>query len=546
MKNNQKIYLFVIFFILLLIYWGCNELVVDNSLSPPTIGKPIYNCSEIISYSGADRDAKIRVYVNGTEVMEINTWMGWGSIKLPSPLSSGDIVSATQIIDNRISVQTREPVTVENVPPDKMIGGEKLITPQIVSPLYECQKCIMVENVVQGATVRLGENSVEIKDGTSPYSIIRFGMPELKFDDGYEAWQEICLKLGGYTSDHSAKEKVKKKPESLLTPKIHEPIVAGNDACQVNDLFFGAAVKIFAVNASGETQVGGGTALSSATIYHINPPFDLNYSYYAKQYLCELESDPSDKIPLEKEVPAPIIKEPICNEDIYITICNTVVLSTIKVFVNGTQVAQAAGNGGCVRIAVGDATVFSTGQKIESQQFVFGASSPMSTQVIVKPDGAPPYEPAYWNDPGIVRCNNCYNYGCNIRTDNYAQPGYAHNVSHTKTCPTVILAAIADGLAKTNIDKRCEKCTHIVALVIAPNEDYHWYRLDDNGRWSHKMAIYPASDQDGAGNLITNPETANRKVYNGPDIVRDYNIFCGYFCVDKNNVVIAGSYTCNN
>ena len=246
-----------------------------------------------------------------------------------------------------------------------------------------------------------------------------------------------------------------------------------------------------------------------------------------------------------KDVRAPIIQEPICNEDIYVTICNTVVLSTIKVYVNGTQVAQTAGNGGCVKMVVGDATVFSTGQKVESQQFVFGASSLMSAQVTVKPDGAPPYEPTYWNNPSFVRCNNCYNYGCNIRTDNYAQPGSAHGLSHTKTCPTVTLAAIADGLAETNIDKRCKKCTHIVALVIAPNEDYHWYRLDDTGRWSHKMGPWPASDRDGSGNQINNPETADRRVFNGPDFIRDYSIFCGYFCVDKDNVVITGSRTCD-
>ena len=545
MKTNPRIYLFLLIFIVPLIYTGCNGLVVDNSLSPPTIGKPIYNCSDIISYGGADRDATIRVYVNGTQVKDINTWMGWGTIKLPSQLSTGDVVSAAQIIGNHISVKTREPVTVKNVPPDKLIGGEKLITPKIATPLYECQKSILVENVVQGATVRLGENGVEIKDASSPYSFIRFGMPELKYDDEYDAWQEICQKHGGYPSDHSAKEKVQKKPESLPTPEIYEPIVAGNDACRVDKLFFGATVKIFAVDASGETQVGGGTALSSATIYYINPPFDLNYTYYAKQSLCELESDPSDKVPPVKDVPAPVIPEPICNEDFYVTICNTVVLSTVKVFVNGTQLAQAAGNGGCVQIAIGDATIFSTGQKVEAQQYVFGVASPMSAQLIVKPDGAPPYEPAYWDDPSIVGCNNCYNYGCNIRTDNFAQPGFAHNVNHSLTCPTVTLAAVADGLTETNIDKQCKNCTHIVALVIAPNEDYHWYRLDDNGRWSHKMDGFPVSNLDGSDNLINNPETADRRAFNGPDFMRDYSIFCGYFCVDKNNVVIAGPLTCN-
>ncbi len=37
---------------------------------------------------------------------------------------------------------------------------------------------------------------------------------------------------------------------------------------------------------------------------------------------------------------------------------------------------------------------------------------------------APLYEPGWWNDNGQKqRNNNCYNYGCNYRTDTFAQPG---------------------------------------------------------------------------------------------------------------------------
>ena len=545
MKEQSALHPRSIFLFILLFCFSCNGLTVDNSLSPPTIGKPIYNCSEIIFFGGADRDAKIRVYVNGNKVKEVSTWMGWGSVRLPNPLSAGDVVSAAQIIDHRISVRTREAVTVEIIPADKLINGEKLQTPIIKAPLYECQKCIIVENILHGATVRLAENGIEIKDNITPHNIIRFGMPELKVDDEYEAWQEMCMKSRGYTSDHSPREKVRTKPESLPTPEIHEPIVAGNDACRVDNLFLGARVIIFAVDGSGETQVGGGTALGSATIYHIDPPFDLDCTYYAQQYLCDLGSDPSEKTTPEKEPPAPVIHEPICDGSFMVTICNTAVMSTIKVYVNSSQVAQAAGNGECVRLAIGDAFTFGTGQKVEAKQYISGSASPVSNTVIVKQDGAPPYNPSYWNDPDIVKCNNCYNYGCNIRTDTYAQPGYAHNVSHSTTCPTVSTAALADGLESSHVEKRCRDCSHIVALVIAPGEDYHWYRQDDNGLWSHKMASWPAGNLDGSDNIITNPESADRRVFNGQDFIRDYSIFCGYFCVNKDNVIIDGSGSCD-
>jgi hypothetical protein len=75
-----------------------------------------------------------------------------------------------------------------------------------------------------------------------------------------------------------------------------------------------------------------------------------------------------------------------------------------------------------------------------------------------------------------------------------------------------------------------------VALsVVTPNTgrywDFHWYRQDDNGRWSHKIGTSPARDTDASGVQITNPETANRAMYTE---------FCGYFCVDKNEVEISG------
>jgi hypothetical protein len=76
---------------------------------------------------------------------------------------------------------------------------------------------------------------------------------------------------------------------------------------------------------------------------------------------------------------------------------------------------------------------------------------------------------------------------------------------------------------------QCIGCTHIVALVVSPGEDFHWYRRDVNGYWSHKFGSSEATDVDFSGNKITNPETADRA---------EYTDFCGYFCVDKVKIKI--------
>jgi len=135
----------------------------------------------------------------------------------------------------------------------------------------------------------------------------------------------------------------------------------------------------------------------------------------------------------------------------------------------------------------------------------------------------PPYSPSYWNDGGTVQYhNNCYNYANNKRTDTFAQPGLAAGAMYTSlTCNSVYNAAVADGLDPVPASGKCPDKKDKVALVVWPGRDYHWYRQDKSGRWSHKPGATRATNHDNSGNLIYNPETADR----GP-----YTAFCGYLC----------------
>jgi hypothetical protein len=149
----------------------------------------------------------------------------------------------------------------------------------------------------------------------------------------------------------------------------------------------------------------------------------------------------------------------------------------------------------------------------------------------------PRYEPGIWNDNnGTQWSNNCYNYGCDEQTDTFAQPGRAHGVvlnwPADMACGPVTAGAMADGLVPVNCDQGCgcSECRHQVALVISPGWDYHWYRKDRDGKWTHKMGGTPATNLDNSGNIITDPRTADRG---------SYTIFCGCFCVNKTAVVIS-------
>jgi len=145
---------------------------------------------------------------------------------------------------------------------------------------------------------------------------------------------------------------------------------------------------------------------------------------------------------------------------------------------------------------------------------------------------APSYEPAWWNDGGQKQWNNnCYNYSTNYRTDTFAQPGLAAGAEYTAlTCASVRPAAIADDLIDApTANNRCPKEGHLVALVIAPGYDFHWYRKGRNGYWTHKPGGTQATNIDNSGHLIPDPRTADR----GP-----YTNFCTFMIVMHGHIKI--------
>lgn len=152
-------------------------------------------------------------------------------------------------------------------------------------------------------------------------------------------------------------------------------------------------------------------------------------------------------------------------------------------------------------------------------------------EIMVVPTGSdcstPAYAPAFWNDGSTVqRNNNCYNYSTNTRTDTFAQPGLASgNMYSSLTCSEVSSGAISDGMEPTTATAVSPTGKTKIALVVAPNLDYHWYRQDSDGKWSHKPGSTKATNLDNAGKVITNPETASRGAYTS---------FCGYFFVCSN------------
>jgi len=136
---------------------------------------------------------------------------------------------------------------------------------------------------------------------------------------------------------------------------------------------------------------------------------------------------------------------------------------------------------------------------------------------------APVYEPSWWNDNGQIQWNNnCYNYACNYRTDTFAQPGKAASAQYTSLSGCSVasgqksakMGAVSDCLIDNpTANNKCPSSGHLVALVIWPGVDFHWYRKGQSGKWSHKPGGTQVTNLDNSGNNISDPRTADRGGY---------------------------------
>jgi len=141
------------------------------------------------------------------------------------------------------------------------------------------------------------------------------------------------------------------------------------------------------------------------------------------------------------------------------------------------------------------------------------------------------YNPNFWNNNATIRSrNNCYNYASNKRTDTFAQPGRGCGRMYTAlTCAEVTRAALCDRLHRRyDCFPDSEKPRYLVALVIWPGRDFHWYRLNSGGFWSHKPGSTAVRNVDNSNRIIRDPATCDR----GP-----YTQFCGYFYTCRSQLI---------
>jgi hypothetical protein len=138
---------------------------------------------------------------------------------------------------------------------------------------------------------------------------------------------------------------------------------------------------------------------------------------------------------------------------------------------------------------------------------------------------------------GAQLSSNCYAYAANDDGNPMhvqSHPGFfatGKQIDQTRALDVgvVVKAMEADGFIP--LDRKPDgpsKDFYLVALAIDPNpwdDDFHFYRMNDDGTWSHKIGAHPATNLDGRGHIITDIETADRHGLDG----HNYSLLHGYF-----------------
>lgn len=176
----------------------------------------------------------------------------------------------------------------------------------------------------------------------------------------------------------------------------------------------------------------------------------------------------------------------------------------------------------------------------------------------------PKFEPGKYNDdPAIYKSHNCYSYSMNVidpklvsmcrknnATDcrrNFHQPGalngdrYALNAIDRRKCGVVEKLIMSDvpEMEKSSFYGQCPAGKSKIALVVDEGEDYHFYRQDDDGWWSHKDGSNKVKRYDALKRRIFNPAQAARD-YRWQNSDLNYEDFCGFYCVPRDHAVVLG------
>lgn len=148
------------------------------------------------------------------------------------------------------------------------------------------------------------------------------------------------------------------------------------------------------------------------------------------------------------------------------------------------------------------------------------------------------YDPKLWENDKIKNSTTCFSYVIN-KSDGFDEykgldvgmiSGELLNIRIPEEIIRLLFSDIKNlggEIIPISFKKKCPSGFYKIALVFKPNDinrrrDFHFYRENPDGTWSHKTSRNDAINTDKDNKKIINPKTANRG---------DYSVFVGYYAI---------------
>lgn len=352
---------------------------IRESLSPPLIAGPVYECAEAVYVSGFVPHATVRVFADVNEQLaEITPQFGFANVVLNRPVSEGEKLTATQAVGMITSAHLDPPVIVVPLP-DGLVANTK---PVVHPDLYECGIVVPADNLVPGMRVHVDESGTEVGVEPAAQAWHPVVTSPLHAAAAVTARQIACEGTGheveGPWSDAVS---VKAAPSPTPAPGVHpDSLIVGNDTVTLTSLLVGAGAEIFD---QGTSVSAGWYATGPASWFPIDPPLSSGSSITATQELCGNVSAESDPVKPHSRLKAPEVVGPICEGNTFVVVRETIVNATVVVMRNGSVAGYAGAAPGDLIVALGGNASLNAGDTVKAIQYMGETISPDSNTVTV-------------------------------------------------------------------------------------------------------------------------------------------------------------------
>ncbi|MEV6339768.1 transglutaminase-like domain-containing protein [Nocardia vinacea] len=355
-----------------------DRLPIRESLSPPQIARPVYECAEAVSVTGFMPHAVVRVFANGNDLLaEVEPPFGFETVQLLRRVQVGETLTAQQEVGGQRSAHSMQPATVEPLDGNRI----RATKPLVVAPLYECGVVVPVGNLVPSTRVHVTENDAEVGATAVAQNYHPVVTIPLHANSTVKAAAVAC---GG--TDHEVRGPESDGVSPLPAPSpIPAPtvdaasLIPGSDVVTLTGLLVGAGVEIFD---NGVLVSSGWYATTGANWFPLEKRLS-NTPITARQQLCGNFSAPSAPEIPSATLAAPEVIGPICAGARHVVVRRSTINATVVILRNGNPMTHGGAAPGDLVLGLGQNAQLSAGDTVTAVQYMNGTLSPTSNTVTV-------------------------------------------------------------------------------------------------------------------------------------------------------------------